>query len=132
MLKTGILNPQLSNVLASLGHMDMIVVSDAGLPIPKGVERIDLAWKQNEPGYLEVLKEVLKYIVVEKAILAEELKTVSPEMYKEILKVLPTNIEIEFVQHVELKEKTKLVKAIIRTGEFTPYPSVILVSGCAY
>ena len=132
MLKTGILNPQISNVLASLGHMDMIVVSDAGLPIPSGVERIDLAWKPNEPGYLEVLKEILKYIVVEKAILAEELKTVSPEIHTEILKVLPTNIEIEYVQHIELKEKTKSAKAIIRTGEFTPYPSVILVSGCAY
>jgi D-ribose pyranase len=132
MLKTGILNPQISNVLASIGHKDMIVVSDAGLPIPSGVERIDLAWKPNEPGYLEVLKEILKYIVVEKAILAEELKTVSPEIYTEILKVLPSNIEIEYVQHVELKEKTKSAKAIIRTGEFTPYPSVILVSGCAY
>ena len=132
MLKTGILNPQISNVLASLGHKDMLVVSDAGLPIPTGVERIDLAWKPNEPRYLEVLKEILKYIVVEKAILAEELKTVSPEMYTEILKVLPTNIEIQYVQHIELKEKTKSAKAVIRTGEFTPYPSVILVSGCAY
>jgi len=132
MLKTGILNPQISNVLASTGHKDMIVVSDAGLPIPLGVERIDLAWKPNEPSYLEVLKEILKYIVVEKAILAEELKTVSPEMYKEILKVLPHDIEIEYVQHIELKEKTKSARAIIRTGEFTPYPSVILVAGCAY
>ncbi|HEY8889095.1 MAG TPA: D-ribose pyranase [Clostridium sp.] len=132
MLKTGILNPQISNVLASLGHMDMIVVSDAGLPVPTGVERIDLAWKPNEPKYIDVLKEILKYIVVEKAILAEELKTVSPEIHAEILKVLPTDIEIEYVAHIDLKEKTKLVKAIIRTGEFTPYPSVILVSGCAY
>jgi len=132
MLKTGILNPQISNVLASLGHMDMIVVSDAGLPVPTGVERIDLAWKPNEPKYIDVLKEVLKYIVVEKAILAEELKIVSPEIHAEILKTLPTDIEIEYVAHIELKEKTKLVKAIIRTGEFTPYPSVILVSGCAY
>ncbi|HEY8805657.1 MAG TPA: D-ribose pyranase [Clostridium sp.] len=132
MLKTGILNPQISNVLSSLGHMDMIVVSDAGLPIPTGVERIDLAWRPNEPRYLEVLKEILKYIVVEKAILAEELKTVSPEIHAEILKALPSNIEIEYVPHTELKDKTKFVKAIIRTGEFTPYPSVILVSGCAY
>lgn len=132
MLKTGILNPQISNVLASLGHKDMIVVSDAGLPIPSGVERIDLAWKPNEPKYLDVLKEVLKYIVVEKVILANELKTVSPEFFAEILKVLPSGVEIEYVAHTELKERTKSVKAIIRTGEFTPYPSIILVSGCAY
>jgi len=132
MLKSGILNPQLANALASLGHKDMLVVSDAGLPMPMSVERIDLAWKENEPGYLEVLEEILKYIVVEKAILANELKTVSPEMHKKILEVLPKGIEIEYVQHVDLKEKTKSARAIIRTGEFTPYPSVILVSGCAY
>lgn len=132
MLKTGILNPQIANTLASLGHKDMLVVSDAGLPIPLSVERIDLAWKENEPGYIEVLEEVLKYIVVEKAILANELKTVSPEMHKKILEVLPKDIEIEYVDHIELKEKTKSARAIIRTGEFTPYPSVILVSGCAY
>lgn len=132
MLKGGILNPQIAKVLADTGHMDTIVVSDAGLPMPKGVERIDLAWKPNEPGYIEVLEEVLKHIVVEKAILAEELKTVSPDMHKEILKTLPEGLDIEYVEHVDLKEKTKESRAIIRTGEFTPYPSVILVAGCAY
>ena len=60
MLKDGILNPQIAKVFAETGHKDMIVVSDAGLPIPSGVERIDLAWKPNEPGYLEVLEESFK------------------------------------------------------------------------
>jgi D-ribose pyranase len=132
MLKKGILNPQIANVLASTGHKDMIVVSDAGLPMPLGVERIDLAWKENEPRYLAVLTEILKYLVVEKAILAEELKSVSPSMHNQILEVLPKDIEIEYVKHIVLKETTKSARAIIRTGEFTPYPSVILVAGCAY
>lgn len=132
MLKGGILNPQMARVLAELGHKDTLIVSDAGLPMPKDVERIDLAWKPNEPGYIEVLQEVLKYIVVEKAILAEELKTVSPEMHKKILETLPKDIPIEYVPHVELKKQSQDARAIIRTGEFTPYPSVILVCGCAY
>ena len=42
MLKGGIFHPQLSRVLAELRHMDTIVIGDAGLPIPKGVERVDL------------------------------------------------------------------------------------------
>ena len=131
MLKGGILNPQIAKVLADTGHMDTIVVSDAGLPMPLNVERIDLAWKPNEPRYLPVLDEIMSGIVVEKAILAEELKTVSPEMHKEILKRLE-GIEVEYVEHVQLKEMTKSARAIIRTGEFTPYPSIILVAGCAY
>ncbi|QUH28732.1 D-ribose pyranase [Vallitalea guaymasensis] len=132
MLKGGILNPQMANLLAELGHKDTIVVSDAGLPMPLEVERVDLAWKPNEPRYLDVLKEVLKSLVVEKIILAEELKTVSPDMHKEIIDLFPEDMEIEYVPHVMFKEKTKQARGIIRTGEFTPYPSIILVSGCAY
>lgn len=132
MLKGGILNPQMANLLAELGHKDTIVVSDAGLPMPLEVERVDLAWKPNEPRYLDVLKEVLKSLVVEKIILAEELKTVSPDMHKEIIDLFPEDMEIEYVPHVMFKEKTKEARGIIRTGEFTPYPSIILVSGCAY
>ena len=44
MLKTGILHPQLARVLAELRHKDTIIIGDAGLPIPKGVERVDLGW----------------------------------------------------------------------------------------
>lgn len=132
MLKKGILNPQIARLLAETGHKDYIVVSDAGLPMPDGVERIDLAWKPNEPSYLGVLKEVLEYMVVEKVILAEELKTVSPQIHEEIMKLLPSGIDIEYVPHTQFKENTKLARGIIRTGEFTPYPSIILVAGCAY
>lgn len=132
MLKGGILNPQMAKLFADTGHMDMIVVSDAGLPMPLNVERIDLAWKPNEPRYLDVLAETLEHIVVEKVILANELKTVSPDMHEKILNLLPQDMEIEYVEHVELKETTKKARGIIRTGEFTPYPSIILVAGCAY
>lgn len=132
MLKGGILNAQLACVLAETAHKDTLVVSDAGLPVPKEVERVDLAWKPGEPGYLEVLNEILKYIVVEKAILAEELKTVSPEMHQKILQTLPQGVPVEYVPHIELKRQTCDARAIVRTGEFTPYPSVILVAGCAY
>ena len=131
MLKDGILNPQIAKVLSETGHMDTIVVSDAGLPVPAETERIDLAWKPNEPRYLPVLDEVLKNIVVEKAYLADELKTVSPGFHLEILKRLE-GIDVEYVEHTHLKEMTKASRAIIRTGEFTPYPSIILVAGCAY
>lgn len=66
MLKGGILNPQIAKALADTGHKDMIVVSDSGLPMPMNVERIDLAWKPNEPRYLPVLEEILNEMIVEK------------------------------------------------------------------
>ncbi|GHV43152.1 D-ribose pyranase [Spirochaetia bacterium] len=132
MLKSGILHPQLVHLLASTGHLDTLVIADAGLPLPLNVERVDLAWKKNEPRLLPVLKTVLKDLVVEKAYLAEEIKTkCDPSLYKEILSVLGA-IPVEYVPHPELKKMTTEARGIIRTGEFIPYPSIVLVAGCAY
>jgi len=134
-LKTGILHPQLARVLAEIGHNDLIVIGDAGLPIPKGVERIDLGWKEGSPRYLEVLLEIEKYIVIEGATFAKEAKTngeKSLTIHEEALKILPSTVQLEYVSHVELKEMSKSAKAIILTGEFTGYTNVILRAGCAY
>lgn len=43
MKRHGILNSHISKVLTDLGHTDMVVIADAGLPIPDGVPRIDLS-----------------------------------------------------------------------------------------
>jgi D-ribose pyranase len=131
MKKGGILNKRLNEVIASLGHMDTIVICDAGLPIPDENQRVDLAFEPGTPGQIQVLKAVLNEVVVEKVIMAEESKKVSPEMHEEILKLLGDK-EIEYVPHTEFKERSKKSKAIIRTGEFTPYSNVMLVCGCAY
>lgn len=132
MLKTGILHPQLARVLAELRHMDTLVIGDAGLPVPKGVERIDLGWKPGSPGYLEVLEELLKYIVVERAVFATEAQQASPAFHQKALALLPEGIEVAYVDHVQLKKQSKEAKAILLTGEFTPYTNVILTAGCAY
>jgi len=131
MKKGGILNKHLNEVIASLGHMDTIIICDAGLPIPDESQRVELAFKEGVPGQLEVLEELLDEIVVEKAVMANESKTVSPRMHSDILKLLG-NIDVEYVPHTEFKQKSKSCKAIIRTGEFTPYSNVLIVCGCAY
>ena len=132
MLKGGILHPQLAHLLASTGHLDMIVVADAGLPLAQNVERVDLAWKESQPRLVPVLKEVLENLVVEKAYLAEEIKTkCAPDLYDEICEALG-DIPVEYIPHMELKTLTTQARGIIRTGEFIPFPSIVLVAGCAY
>jgi D-ribose pyranase len=39
------------------------------------------------------------------------------------------DVPVEKIPHPEFKERTGRSKAVIRTGEFTPYANVILVSG---
>lgn len=132
MIKEGIFHPQLLRVLGELRHRDTLVIGDAGLPIPKGVERIDLGWKAGSPGYLEVLEEILKYLVVEEALFADEAKTVSPDFHQKALALLPDNVKINYIPHKDLKKESEKAKAIILTGEFTGYTNVILTCGCAY
>jgi D-ribose pyranase len=131
MKKSGILNPQLSRVIAETGHKDLLVVTDAGLPIPQEIERVDLSLVAGKPAFLDVLKEVIKELAVEKIILAEETEKISPHMYTEIVSLFP-GIPIETMPHVDFKKKTKEAKAAIRSGEFTPYANVILVAGVVY
>jgi D-ribose pyranase len=132
MKKGGILNPKINQLITETGHTDTIVVTDAGLPIPENVtHRIDLALKEGVPGFLETLDTVLSELEVEKVIMAEEIKSASPEMNEEILKRFP-EVSIEYVPHVEFKQQTKNARGLVRTGEFTSYANVILVAGVVY
>ncbi len=127
------LHPQLSRILSETGHVDEIVVSDAGLPLPREVERVDLAYRAGEPPLLSVLDTVLDEIAVEGAIMAEEVVAKSPEIHGEIRRRLEAlGVDVQLVPHTELKERTHGARAIVRTGEFTSYSSVILIAGVTY
>lgn len=104
---------------------------DSGLPIPAHVKRIDLALKRGVPSFLETLQTVLVEMQVEKATVATEMEAVSPQL-KNKLDVVLENIEVRKVSHEEFKELTKNAKAVIRTGEFTPYANVILQAGVIF
>ena len=131
MKKRGILQNELAGVLARLGHTDLLVVADAGLPIPPGVQRIDLAVTGGVPGFLQVLRPVLEEMAVEAAIIAGEMRTVSPALYDELTTALG-GAAVREVPHEEFKRLTAGARAVVRTGEFTPYANVILVAGVAF
>lgn len=133
MKRTGILNSDISRVLSYMGHTDRIAIGDCGLPIPKETERIDLALTFGEPTFIHTLQVVLKDMKVEKIILAEEIKEQNPVVLSQIRKLFAQQaVEVEFVPHEELKAFTKACKAVIRTGETTPYANIILQSGCIF
>ena len=133
MKSAGILNSDISRVLSYMGHTDCLCIGDCGLPIPDEVERIDLALAFGEPTFMRTLEIVVGDRKVEKIILAEEIKTQNPTVLQQVEALFARqNVEVEFVSHVELKEKTRNCKAVIRTGEITPYANIILQSGCIF
>lgn len=131
--KQGILNSDISRVLSYMGHTDTICIGDCGLPIPDAVERIDLALCFGEPTFMRTLEIVAADMKVEKIVLAEEIKEKNPDVLAEIQKYFAgLDVEVEFVPHTELKARTNDCKAVIRTGEITPYANIILQSGCIF
>lgn len=128
MKKGGIINQPITAVIGGLGHTDTITIADAGLPIPATTQRIDLALTTGVPSFLETLRVVLSEMFVEKAIVAEEMQAISPQIYAAVLEILGET-PVELIPHVAFKQETAVSRAIIRTGEFTPYANIILVAG---
>lgn len=128
MKKQGILHPALNRVLAETGHTDMLTVCDRGFPVPMGIERIDLALTDNIPTILDVLRAIDQEFIIDVIIVAEEMLEASPERYAALQSDYP-NLRIETIPHVRFKELGCESRAVIRTGDSTPYANMIIVSG---
>lgn len=139
MKKTTILNAELSYTIATLGHTDGLTVCDAGLPIPQDQTRIDLALTAGVPNFLSTLKVVLSEMFVEHIVLANEIKQANPKIEKALFDLIyetarsqGNQIEVTYVPHETFKQRSNQAKAVVRTGECSPYANVILYSGVPF
>lgn len=129
MKEVGVINRAVAAAISKQGHGDLLMVTDAGFSIPLGVEVIDLSLDENKPMVLEVLVVLKKYFSVEKMIMADQTRETSPTLFENISKAFGEDVLVETLDHSKIKEISKTVKAVIRTGDFTAYGNVILVSG---
>jgi D-ribose pyranase len=104
-------------------------VADAGFPCPDHVEVIDIALSEGVPTVLEVLAELRKVHSVEKIVMANETRDHSPTHFKKASQAFGKGVEVEAVPHTEFKQRSHQAKTIIRTGDFTAWGNVMLVSG---
>ncbi|MCT4617971.1 MAG: D-ribose pyranase [Marinisporobacter sp.] len=139
MKKGKLIHNEISHTISKLGHTDGITIGDCGLPIPDTVKRIDLAITLGVPDFITVFDTVLSEQWVEEVILAEEMEIHSKHMYekiilrlKELEKEQGNIIKIVKIPHEAFKKKTIETKAVIRTGECTPYANIILKSGVVF
>lgn len=134
-----LLNSEISYVISKLGHTDTLTIGDCGLPVPDGVQRIDLAVVKGLPEFMPVLQAVLDEQEIDKIILAEEIKNANKDLLEEILLLIKRTgvkegktIDVEYVTHEEFKKKTRDSKAVVRTGEYKAYANIILVSSVTF
>lgn len=139
-MKRGILfNSTIVSVMSRMGHGDGLCIGDAGLPVPEGRHRIDIALRSGVPGFAETLRTIMEELCVERVLIAEEIKMKNPEQYKAIEQILESyqtkhnqKIAVTFTTHTEFKKATASCAAIVRTGECTPFSNIILYSGVTF
>ncbi|MBC7442288.1 MAG: D-ribose pyranase [Ramlibacter sp.] len=127
MKRRGILNAELSGALARLGHTDVVLLADCGMPIPRGVPVIDLALVHGIPRFEQVLDALLEEMVFQGCVAAEEAKSAPAGAW------LAERFDgIEYISHAELKDLSASAKLFIRTGEATPFANAALVCGVSF
>nr|WP_314532307.1 D-ribose pyranase [uncultured Pseudomonas sp.] len=134
MKKTPLLNVALSRLIASLGHGDMLVIGDAGLPVPAGVELIDLALTHGVPDFISTLNVVLSEMQVESHVLAQEILEKQPTALT-TLDELDAAGELgrrELLSHDQFKVLSRQARAVVRTGECQPYCNIVLIAGVTF
>lgn len=132
MKKWGHLNREVSRVLARMGHTDSLVIADCGLPVPEGVECIDLSIAIGEPTFLRVLESIIADFKAARAVFATEAKEHNAGIAECASCLTNQQVQVDFVPHESLKNLTRRARAVIRTGEATPYANVLLYSGVIF
>jgi D-ribose pyranase len=122
-------HPRLLEVIARLGHTETIVLADAGFPVPVGVETVDLLWSRGEPQLLPILAAVLAELEVERATIAAEAG--DPALLAGVAHALAGR-RVDCVPHERLKELSRGARAVVRTGECTPFANVMLHAGVVF
>ncbi|MER6222337.1 D-ribose pyranase [Streptomyces sp. 900105755] len=126
MRRAGILNRHLAGALAELGHGHLVLVCDAGMPIPQGPRVVDLAFRAGVPSFAEVLEGLLAELVVEGATAATEVREANPATAELLDGHFP---DLALVPHEHLKDLSAQARLVVRTGEARPYANVLLRCG---
>jgi D-ribose pyranase len=128
MLKTGILNPHVLNLLARVRHTNTLVIADRGFPLWPQIEIVDLSLVDDLPTVLQVLAAVRANATFGKAWMAKEfLSENRPAVRKRFITALK-GVSLKFKPHADFKKRVPNAIGLIRTGDTTQYANVILES----
>lgn len=124
-----ILNAELSHAIAKMGHGDLMLVCDAGFPIPNNAWRIDLALVQDVPDLETVLTAISGSFIAERVAYAAEMAENNPLLLERVQRIFAGS-EYSTLPHEQiLGEMARQAKVIVRTGAFDPWGNILLYSG---
>ena len=129
MNRSRLLNAELSHAIASMGHGDLMIVCDAGFPIPPSAWRIDLSIVPDVPDLETVLTPVAEHFIAEKVGYADNLAVNNAPLLKKLKRLFPDAEHAPIKHETILSEMAAKAKVIVRTGAFDPWGNILLYSG---
>lgn len=129
MLKKGILNPQLSSLLARVRHTNALVLADRGFPSWMAVETVDLSLVDDVPTVLQVLKAIQPNFSIKQAYMAKEFKQINDKTTQSRFAKAFGEVPLTFEPHEKFKKRVPKAVGLIRTGDTVQYANIILISG---
>ena len=128
MLKTGILNPRILELLARVRHTNTLVIADRGFPFWPQIETVDISLVDDVPSVLQVIAAVRGSCVIGKAWMAKEFLKANDDRTRARFVSALKGASVKFEPHVDFKKRVPNAIGLIRTGDTTQYGNVILES----
>lgn len=125
-----ILNPGIAQLVAEAGHGDVIMIVDAGFPVPRGSRLVDISLTSGTPGFLETLRVIIDVMAIESGTIADEFES-SADLHAATINAFG-NVPVHRLSHERLKELAESARGFIRSGECTPYANVALTAGVSF
>lgn len=112
-----------------MGHGDLMIVCDAGFPIPSHVTRVDLAIIKDVPDLETVLSVIDEAFIAEKIAYATEMADNNVPLKEKVHRIFAGAAFATFPHQEILGTMAATAKVIVRTGAFDPWGNILLYSG---
>ena len=128
MIKSGLLNPAVLQLLARIRHTNTLIIADRGFPFWPQIETVDISLIDDVPTVLQVLDAIRANFVIGRAYVATEFKTNNDPATQAALATRFKKIPLIFEPHLELKKRVPHAIGLIRTGGTIQYSNLIIES----
>ena len=128
MLKTGILNPQILSLLASVRHTNTLVIADRGFPFWPQLQTVDISLVDDIPTVLGVLQAIRLNFGIGRAWMAEEFLQQNSEKTRASFASALAGAAVVYEPHLDFKKRVPAAIGLIRTGDTIQYANVIIES----
>ena len=128
MLKHGILNPHVLELLARVRHTNTLVISDWAFPYWPEIQTVDISLTHGIPTVLDVFKLIRPVFEIGRVMQASEFLEHNSADVIGRFDLAAEGITVERLPHDQFKSHVPKAIGLIRTGDATIYGNLILQS----